>query len=181
MSTSTCAISIVRIFTLRGAVNSTDPTWDNVPSSYWSIVELNTGILCASLPPLRPLFRHLFPGLSSRVPTYEERSGKGSSRARSSKARSVGPGVYALRDLESSASQEGLKDEDESWYHREPDYATHNATKGYQLRTNIQGGKAAGSAALNRGLPDLPAEAHEDGHRIMVTREIGFKEGSRKF
>ncbi|KAK3342001.1 hypothetical protein B0T25DRAFT_438833, partial [Lasiosphaeria hispida] len=53
----TCAISIVRLFTLHGAINTTDPTWDNVPSAYWSIVEINCGILCASLPPLRPLLR----------------------------------------------------------------------------------------------------------------------------
>ncbi|KAK3392708.1 hypothetical protein B0H63DRAFT_386995, partial [Podospora didyma] len=53
----TCIISIVRLFTLHSAINTTDPTWDNVPSAYWSVVELNCGILCASLPPLRPLLR----------------------------------------------------------------------------------------------------------------------------
>jgi len=63
----TCIISIVRLFTLRAAINTSDPTWDNVPSAYWSIVELNCGILCASLPPLRPLLRHFgLAGLSNR-------------------------------------------------------------------------------------------------------------------
>ncbi|KAK0631316.1 hypothetical protein B0T14DRAFT_532138 [Immersiella caudata] len=54
----TCVISIVRLFTLRAAANTTDPTWDNVPSAWWSVVELNCGIMCASLPPLRALLRH---------------------------------------------------------------------------------------------------------------------------
>lgn len=63
----TCIISIVRLFTLRAAINTSDPTWDNVPSAYWSIVELNCGILCASLPPLRPLLRYFgLAGLSNR-------------------------------------------------------------------------------------------------------------------
>jgi hypothetical protein len=163
-----------------------------VPSAYWSVVELNSGILCASLPPLRPLIRYFFPGLSTKTITYEERTGKSGSRgARSSNRRSAAPGVYALRDVESSGSQEGLKDESASWYHREPEYAGHGATRGYQLRTNIQGGKAVIVPKVERRLPDLPAEtdARDDVDpgtrpqqpRIMVTREIGFKEGSRRF
>lgn len=146
----------------------------------------------------------MFPGLATptHTLTYEERSsgkGPGGGKSRRSAAIAIvtggaGPGVYPLRDVESraSGSQEGLKDESESWYHhRVPEYAAHGAERGYQLRTDIKGG--AGVA----GESGLPTEAH-DGHghhdnddedvvdwnarplkpRIMVTREIGFKEGS---
>ncbi len=44
----TCVISIVRLFTLSIAINSEDTTWDNTPTSYWTVVEVNCGIMCAS-------------------------------------------------------------------------------------------------------------------------------------
>lgn len=34
---------------------STDPTWDNVGVTLWTLTEFNAAILCASLPVLRPL------------------------------------------------------------------------------------------------------------------------------
>ena len=59
---STCIISIVRLFTLRDSIDTDDPTWDNVPTSYWTVVELNCGIICACLPTLRPLLRKFLAG-----------------------------------------------------------------------------------------------------------------------
>ncbi|KAF2639176.1 hypothetical protein P280DRAFT_55674 [Massarina eburnea CBS 473.64] len=58
----TCAISLVRLSVLhKGATTTTDPFWDNAPASYWSVVELNCGILCSCLPTLRPLIQKLVP------------------------------------------------------------------------------------------------------------------------
>lgn len=59
----TCVISLVRLTTLHQGIHTTDPFWDNVPAAYWSVVELNCGILCACLPTLRPLFQKLAPRL----------------------------------------------------------------------------------------------------------------------
>ncbi|KAB5584948.1 hypothetical protein GE09DRAFT_1048168 [Coniochaeta sp. 2T2.1] len=56
----TCAISIIRIQYLH---LSEDTTWDNVPSSCWSIGELCSAILCVCLPVLRPLISKVFPHL----------------------------------------------------------------------------------------------------------------------
>ncbi|KAB5578149.1 hypothetical protein GE09DRAFT_1088676 [Coniochaeta sp. 2T2.1] len=56
----TCAISIIRIQYLH---LSEDTTWDNVPSSCWSIGELCSAILCVCLPVLRPLISKIFPHL----------------------------------------------------------------------------------------------------------------------
>ncbi|KAH8723286.1 hypothetical protein GQ44DRAFT_774116 [Phaeosphaeriaceae sp. PMI808] len=66
----TCAISLIRITTLRKAVDTTDPMWDNAPAAYWTVMELNCGIICASLPTLRPLISRMIPQfLSTRSGT----------------------------------------------------------------------------------------------------------------
>lgn len=62
---STCIISLVRIFTLHKGIHTTDPFWDNAPAAYWSVVELNCGILCACFPTLRPLLKKVVPQLHS--------------------------------------------------------------------------------------------------------------------
>ncbi|KAF2005227.1 hypothetical protein P154DRAFT_355700 [Amniculicola lignicola CBS 123094] len=59
----TCIISLVRLSTLHKGVNTQDPFWDNAPAAYWSVVELNCGILCACLPTLRPLIQKIIPKL----------------------------------------------------------------------------------------------------------------------
>ncbi|PVH94289.1 hypothetical protein DM02DRAFT_633850 [Periconia macrospinosa] len=60
-----CAISCIRITTLKQALVTTDPLWDNAPAAYWSVIELHCGIICACLPTLRPLIQKLMPRLLS--------------------------------------------------------------------------------------------------------------------
>jgi hypothetical protein len=50
------------MFTLRSAVTSTDPSWENTGAAIWSAVELNTAIICSCLPTLRPLLAKFFTG-----------------------------------------------------------------------------------------------------------------------
>ncbi|CUS10527.1 unnamed protein product [Tuber aestivum] len=50
--------------------NTEDPTWTTYQINLWSIVEATVGIICSSLPTLRPLFKRHFPfvfDLLSRV------------------------------------------------------------------------------------------------------------------
>jgi hypothetical protein len=58
---SGCITSILRLHSLYIISRSDDVTWDNVGAATWSSVELNVGIMCACLPPLRPLMNRLFP------------------------------------------------------------------------------------------------------------------------
>jgi hypothetical protein len=60
---SACVISIIRLHELHRTKDSSDPIWDSGATSYWSVVELNVGILCACLPTIRPFIRKFAPRL----------------------------------------------------------------------------------------------------------------------
>ncbi|KAL4929380.1 uncharacterized protein BDV17DRAFT_290699 [Aspergillus undulatus] len=55
-----CAIAIKRTVQMLDALTSPDYTWDITEQFYWSYIEVNAGILCASVPALKPFAkRHL--------------------------------------------------------------------------------------------------------------------------
>ncbi|KAF2711595.1 hypothetical protein K504DRAFT_224701 [Pleomassaria siparia CBS 279.74] len=55
-----CVASIIRIAKLH-ALRSTDVTYEVVPCLNLSVIECSLGIICVSIPPLRPLAAALFP------------------------------------------------------------------------------------------------------------------------
>jgi hypothetical protein len=66
--------SVVRLQSLRIFTLSNDPFYDSLPINTWSMVEVNIGILCASIPSLKPLLvrtkRHL---TQQAIYKYEDR------------------------------------------------------------------------------------------------------------
>lgn len=66
------SVTVVSIFRLQSLVhfsNSSNPTWDNWDVTNWSTIEVNVGIICASMPTARLMLVRLFPifgGGSSR-------------------------------------------------------------------------------------------------------------------
>ncbi|EXF83067.1 hypothetical protein CFIO01_06239 [Colletotrichum fioriniae PJ7] len=60
-----CVVSILRIPSLIAAKYSRDPTLDSPGIAKWSVVELNTAIVCASLITLKPLAMRFFPRMLS--------------------------------------------------------------------------------------------------------------------
>ncbi|KAK5201095.1 hypothetical protein LTR16_003847 [Cryomyces antarcticus] len=60
-----CVTTIVRTTTLASSAKDLDPTWGPIPATIWSVVEANTGIICACLPMLRRPLWALFPRLFS--------------------------------------------------------------------------------------------------------------------
>ncbi|KAL2872933.1 hypothetical protein SGCOL_011926 [Colletotrichum sp. CLE4] len=64
----TCAISVIRLTTLKSSSTSTDATYNTVIAGIWSITELSCAIICLCVPTLRPLLG----GQNSRVrpPSY---------------------------------------------------------------------------------------------------------------
>lgn len=67
---SVTVISIVRLQALAGFANSDNPSWDNLEVSQWSTIEVNVGIICASMPTLRLLLLKVFPALSGSTRAY---------------------------------------------------------------------------------------------------------------
>ncbi|KAF4625633.1 hypothetical protein G7Y89_g12532 [Cudoniella acicularis] len=66
-----CLISILRLRSLYVLSVSTDPTFDNLDAGMWSAIEVNMGIICASLQTIRPIIARMFPRLlgTSRAQT----------------------------------------------------------------------------------------------------------------
>lgn len=94
---SASVMSILRLWALYIVSVSKDITWDNPGTAIWSSVELNTGIICASLPALRALVSRYFPDLfpsraQSNGPTGDSGTGSRSrgTGKRFSKISSVG-------------------------------------------------------------------------------------------
>ncbi|KAK1827392.1 hypothetical protein QBC39DRAFT_176056 [Podospora conica] len=192
----TCVISIVRLFSLHAAVRGDDPPWDNVSSAYWSVIELNCGIICASLPPLRPLLRHLnIITTFSRTGDAEPRGAsdyKGSYSKGSGARDAPGAGrpVYPLTNLSAMASREALQGREgesdgheSSCVYQAPEHAAQHGArrKSSRLTNNIWGGRG-GVGGLSAGEEEVkvsrqaPVKESEGG--ITVTREFEYDKES---
>ncbi|EXF82467.1 CFEM domain-containing protein, partial [Colletotrichum fioriniae PJ7] len=53
-------VSILRLSSISDFMKTSNPTWDIVPISNWSFVELNGFIFCSCMPAFRDYFRRLF-------------------------------------------------------------------------------------------------------------------------
>jgi len=78
-------VAILRLHAVYVISNSSDTTHDNVAAAYWSSVELNTGIICACMPTIRPIIAKMFPtwlGTAPRrstaetIPPYHSHQGR---------------------------------------------------------------------------------------------------------
>ncbi|EUC46825.1 hypothetical protein COCMIDRAFT_91831 [Bipolaris oryzae ATCC 44560] len=49
------AVSCLRIGSVINYAKSLNPTWDNTPANYWSVLEANTSVFCVCMPALRHL------------------------------------------------------------------------------------------------------------------------------
>jgi hypothetical protein len=81
-----------------------DPFWDNAPAAYWSVVELNCGILCSCLPTLRPLVRRFVPqSLTSDGDSHSGKDGltnRHSSVGDMCSVRELEDGIYMQKEIE---------------------------------------------------------------------------------
>jgi hypothetical protein len=121
MILSTCAISLIRLSTLHRAINTKDPFWDNAPAAYWSVVELNCGIICACLPTLRPLIQKAVPNFWS---------------TRNGTARSGTSNSHGLSTFKSSFSRKKERDPEEDGIYVQKEVELHSTT---ELRSNAAG------------------------------------------
>lgn len=56
-----CVTAILRLHSIDVIGRSVDPTYDNAGAAMWSSIELNTCIICGSLPTLRRLINRVWP------------------------------------------------------------------------------------------------------------------------
>ncbi|KAI1964849.1 hypothetical protein LOZ58_001540 [Ophidiomyces ophidiicola] len=73
---SVCATSIIRVTTVAGSDKEKDPLWIPAPLAIWSVIEVNTGIVCACMPMIRQPLSLFFPKVFSARRTEDYCSGK---------------------------------------------------------------------------------------------------------
>ena len=56
---------MIRLESLRTFGLTADPTWDNIPTTFWSTLETTAAIFCACMPAVRAGLVHVFPFLPS--------------------------------------------------------------------------------------------------------------------
>lgn len=61
INTSAAIASVCRLHALYVLTKTTDVPWDSPETTIWSTIELNIGIVCASLPTLRAFFIKIWP------------------------------------------------------------------------------------------------------------------------
>ncbi|KAF3771338.1 hypothetical protein M406DRAFT_31482, partial [Cryphonectria parasitica EP155] len=61
-----CVVSIIRLTELTSTRHDVDYTYDSATIDYWSMIEANTGIACACIMTMKPLFRRIVPGSTTR-------------------------------------------------------------------------------------------------------------------
>ncbi|KXH64122.1 integral membrane protein [Colletotrichum salicis] len=75
--TFVCASAIKRTIILPPLLKSADYNWDVAEQFNWSFLKANAGIVCASVPGLKPFFVRYLPSfISSRITGSNDKSGK---------------------------------------------------------------------------------------------------------
>ena len=178
---STCVISVIRLFTLQSAIETADPTWDNVPVSYWTVIELNCGILCASLPCLRPFWHRPSGGSSSlSSPAYSRDAKKLCERSKSSGIRQGM--MYSLHEVAGKGSQEVLKEHAAGRGLSQSFEFEHRPDVVAKITTAVSGGKKVtgsvnASDSDSVSSPSLPDNSYPPmSPRIIVTTETVRRE-----
>ncbi|KAF2714561.1 integral membrane protein [Pleomassaria siparia CBS 279.74] len=94
-----CIASIVRLHSIRIYTESKDPFYDSVPINVWSMIEINIGILCASMPAVKAIFVQVEARTGSRSTGYQYHShGKSGTLGETPSNRSQGS-LHALEEF----------------------------------------------------------------------------------
>jgi len=60
---SVCITSMIRLYTLKSFGLTADPTWDNIPVTFWTTLETTTAVVCTCLPSIRAGLLRAFPSV----------------------------------------------------------------------------------------------------------------------
>ena len=57
---STSVVGVVRLIVVAQLDDRNDITWNYIPAANWSLIEMNTGIMCACMPATAPAIKRVF-------------------------------------------------------------------------------------------------------------------------
>ncbi|TVY82748.1 Satratoxin biosynthesis SC1 cluster protein [Lachnellula suecica] len=96
---------IIRLYTLKNFGLTADPTWNNVPTIFWSTLETTAAVFCACMPSMRAGLVRLFPKVFGSTSIFESSRGSSNWGSKVSSAKR-GPRVRSIsRDLNTTASE----------------------------------------------------------------------------
>lgn len=104
-----------------GVMQSADYTWDIIPTYYWCYIEVSAGIVCSSVPALRPMasryLRPMFTSSRGRTPGAQAeedtpRVPHSSALAINKKRRAARAEVYELKGRDVSSGLRNTKQEE---------------------------------------------------------------------
>lgn len=95
---------MIRLNYLSYFGSSIDPTWDNVDTQIWSVIEVGVAVICACLPTLRPLLGLFFPRVFGTMG-----STKGKASGYGTGGRKSGSGVGILGSSSADRDRKGMR------------------------------------------------------------------------
>lgn len=101
--------AIVRFRYLVLVTHSKDPFYDSLPINTWSVIEVNVGIVCASLPTLRPLFSKAQRDRTRYALNFSQKQGQGSKSGAILHAKAISISSFSLRSGKTSPFGEGIE------------------------------------------------------------------------
>ncbi|KAL2288749.1 hypothetical protein FJTKL_03417 [Diaporthe vaccinii] len=117
-----CAAATTRtVIMFAGVMQSADYTWDIIPTYYWCYIEVSAGIVCSSVPALRPMasryLRPIFTSSRGRTPGAQAeedtpRVPHSSALAINKKRRAARAEVYELKGRDVSSGLRNTKQEE---------------------------------------------------------------------
>jgi hypothetical protein len=118
---STTFISVIRLQSLVQSTFSTSPTYDNVPTAYWSVLEAFVGVFCVCMPAMRRFLAYVSPycfGSTKADSSYEQYNAPNkllNGMPRSSRVRSALKGSEITKTVDTQVESRN-KDDDEVWF-----------------------------------------------------------------
>lgn len=158
-----CATSIIRTTTLAKSSQSKDVTWGYIPPTVWSVVEANTGTICACLPMLKGPLSSLFPRIFGTEHSSSSSFGKGATNG------------YPLASKSKKSNRPALGES-----HNSTDYHQWAMSDGRIVSPNKQEydghyGVAIGSGRVSEDRERIiqpPLGHHMGGGKIVRTDEV---------
>ena len=154
--------SIVRLYSIRIFTQSTDPVRDAIPVNLWSIIEVNVGIVCASVPALKPLFSggqraRTSQALGGSSGNFQGQYPYASNKSALSNNSSGMPGTPSEARINSSFSGIGGRNKSSSTSNNNNNNNTRNSYNMKSLSSTVRslggsGGNGGGGGAGDRGV-----------------------------